>query len=72
VRAGYAYSALMFTLAVMNLVVAFAASTRFWSVYALVGPAVAQMALLIAFYMLFRRQITERMRARETAAAQTA
>lgn len=68
VRAGYAYSALMFTLAVMNVVVAFAASAKFWSVYALIGPAVAQVALLIGLYLLFRKQIDARARARAAAA----
>ncbi len=69
VRAGYAYAALMFTLAVMNLIVAFATNAKFWSVYALIGPAIAQMALLIAFYFPFREQIHERMRERAAAAA---
>ncbi len=73
IRAGYAYSVLMFMLAVMNVVVAFAASAKFWSVYALIGPAVAQVALLIGLYFLFRKQINERIRARAArAAAQTA
>jgi intracellular septation protein A len=72
VRAGYAYAALMFTLAVMNLVVAFAMSQKFWSVYALVAPAAAQFALVLAFYFRFRKQITRRIEARAAAAVQTA
>jgi intracellular septation protein A len=72
VRAGYAYAALMFTLAVMNLVVAFAMSQKFWSVYALVAPAAAQCALVLAFYFRFRKQITRRIEARAAAAVQTA
>lgn len=72
VRAGYAYAALMFALAVMNLVVAYAMTAKFWSVYALVAPAAAQFALLLAFYFRFRRQIAERMQARAAAVAQTA
>ncbi|MDE2182860.1 MAG: septation protein IspZ [Alphaproteobacteria bacterium] len=68
VRAGYAWAALMFALAVMNLLVAFMASPRFWSVYALVGPAVAQIALLAALYFKFRKQI----RARTASAAPAA
>jgi intracellular septation protein A len=71
VRAGYAYAALMFTLAVMNLVVAFGAGAKFWSIYALVAPAVAQWSLLITFYFCFRKRIAERMRERAEA-AQTA
>ena len=71
VRAGYAYAALMFTLAAMNLVVAFTMSNKFWSVYALVAPAAAQFALLLAFYFRFRKQIEGRIAAR-AAAAQTA
>ncbi len=72
VRAGYAYAALMFALAVMNLAVAYATSAKFWSVYALAAPAAAQFALLLAFYFRFRRQIAEKIHARATAAAQTA
>jgi len=68
VRAGYAYAALMFALAVMNLVVAFAMTAKFWSVYALMGPAAAQFVLLLAFYFRFRKRITASMEAR---AAQT-
>ena len=64
VRAGYAYAALMFALAVMNLVVAFAASQKFWSVYALVAPATAQFALLCTFYFMFRKRIALRLHAR--------
>jgi len=69
VRAGFAYAALMFALAAMNLAVAYAMSAKFWSVYALIAPAVAQFALLAAFYFRFRGQITESMRARAAAAA---
>lgn len=57
VRAGYAWATLMFALAVMNLLVAFTTSPRFWSVYALVGPAVAQIVLLAALYVRFRKEI---------------
>ena len=72
VRAGYAYAALMLGLAVMNLVVAFGMSAKFWSVYALIAPAAAQFALLLALYFRFRRRISERIAARAAAAAQTA
>ena len=69
VRAGYAYAALMLGLAMMNLVVAFGMSAKFWSVYALIAPAAAQFALLLAFYFRFRRRISERIEARAAAAA---
>ena len=69
VRAGYAWAALMFVLAVLNLIVAFATTPKFWSIYALVGPAVAQVALLGALYVKFRKQIVNR---RASTAAQTA
>jgi len=72
VRAGYAYAALMFALSILNLVVAFSTSAKFWSVYALIGPAAAQLALLIAFYFRFRRQIAGSMQARAAAAVETA
>jgi intracellular septation protein A len=71
VRAGYAYASLMFTLAVMNLIVAFAMSDKFWSIYALVAPPAAQFVLLTIFYFRFRRRIESRIAAR-AAAAQTA
>lgn len=66
VRAGYVYAALMFALAVVNLVVVALAwlevcSQEFWAVYALTGPTVAQAVLLIAFYFSFRKQICRRM-----------
>jgi intracellular septation protein len=67
VRAGYAWAALMFVLAVLNLIVAFATTPKFWSIYALVGPAVAQIALLGALYFVFRKQIAGRIRERATA-----
>lgn len=76
VRAGYAYAALMFALAIINLIVVALAwlevcTQEFWAVYALVGPTLAQAALLAGFYFCFRKQIAERMAAR-AAAAQTA
>ena len=70
VRAGYAWALLMFVLAVMNLVVAFTMTAKFWSVYALLAPAIAQLALLTAQYFMFRKHVIERIR--ERAQAQTA
>ncbi|HUO98778.1 MAG TPA: septation protein IspZ [Rhizomicrobium sp.] len=72
VRAGYAYATLMFTLAVMNLAVAYAASPKFWSVYALIAPAAGQMVLLLALYFRFRKRIESRIRARAATEPQTA
>lgn len=70
VRAGYAWATLMFVLAVMNLVVAFTMSPRFWAVYALIAPAVTQLALFTTQYFMFRKLVIEKIRAR--AAGQTA
>ena len=93
VRAGYAWAALMFALAVLNLAVAFMTTPtfvslyaalapagtqfvartitpKFWSVYALVAPAIGQSALLATQYLMFRRHVIDKIRAR--AAAQTA
>ena len=64
VRAGYAWAALMFVLAVMNLLVAFTMTAKFWSVYALAAPAAAQFALLTTQYFMFRRLVIDRIRAR--------
>ena len=69
-RAGYAWALLMFVLAVMNLLVAFTMTAKFWSVYALLAPAIAQLALLTAQYFMFRKHVIERIR--ERAQAQTA
>ena len=69
VRAGYAYSTLMFVLAVLNLVVLWLATPKFWAVYALLGPTVAQGALLVVFYFCFRKKITARIRQRRAQAA---
>jgi len=67
VRAGYAYATLMFALAVLNLLVAFFASEKFWAAYALLGPALAQCVLLTALYFRFRKRILVRIRARQAA-----
>jgi Intracellular septation protein A len=67
VRAGYAYSVLMFTLAVANIVVVQVASPNFWAGYALIGPTLAQAALLTVFYFRFRKQITASIRTRNAA-----
>jgi intracellular septation protein A len=69
VRAGYVYSGLMFVLAVLNLVVVWLASAKFWAIYALLGPTVAQGVLLVVFYFCFRKQITERIHQRQSQAA---
>jgi intracellular septation protein len=70
VRAGYAWAALMFSLAGMNLVVAYTMSQKFWAVYALVVPDISLLVLFTAQYFMFRKLVVEKMRAR--AAAQTA
>lgn len=57
VRAGYAYAALMFTLAIANVIVVKIASANFWAAYALIGPTLAQAILLSIFYFVFRKQI---------------
>lgn len=64
VRAGYVYSALMFTLAVVNVLVVKLASPNFWAAYALIGPTLAQAVLLVIFYFVFRKQILAGMRAK--------
>jgi intracellular septation protein A len=68
VRAGYAYSALMFGLAVANVLVVHFASEKFWAVYALVAPTLAQAVLLTALYIRFRKRIVARIHARQAAA----
>jgi intracellular septation protein A len=72
VRAGYAYAALMFALAVVNLIVVWLASQKFWAIYALVGPTAAQLILLTMFYFRFRKRIMVRIRQRKAAQAQSA
>ncbi len=68
VRAGYVYSGLMFVLAALNLVVVWVASMKFWAVYALVGPTVAQGVLLVVFYFCFREKVIARIHQRQTRA----
>ena len=67
VRAGYAWAALMFALSGLNLLVAFTMTTEFWAVYALIGPAIGQLALLIAQYLMFRKLVIGKIRARQSA-----
>jgi len=72
VRAGYAYSAVMFALAVANaavvgLVRLDIVSSHFWAIYALAAPTLAQAVLLIALYLRFRRRIIARIRQRAAA-----
>ena len=67
VRAGYAFAVLMFALSVLNFVVAFTMSPKFWAIYALVAPAIALPALLGTLYFLFRKEIAARMRERQQA-----
>ncbi len=69
IRAGYAWATLMFVLAAMNLVVAFTMSQRFWAVYAVVVPDISLLVLFAAQYLMFRKLVIEKIRAR--AAAQT-
>ena len=74
VRAGYAYAALMFVLAVANLGVVSLVwldicSPKFWAVYALLAPPAAQGVLLTVFYFCFRKQITARILERKAQAA---
>lgn len=67
VKAGYVYAALMFTLAVANLVVVKVASPNFWAAYALLGPTLAQGVLLAIFYFCFRSRIADAIAARAKA-----
>lgn len=67
VKAGYAYSGLMFTLAVANVLVVKLASPNFWAAYALIGPTAAQGVLLLIFYFCFRKQIRASIEARKAA-----
>jgi len=68
-RAGYAYSVLMFALAVVNVAVVKLASANFWAAYALIGPTLAQAVLLTILYFVFRRQISETIAARKARSA---
>jgi hypothetical protein len=52
---------------VLNLVVAFTMTAKFWSVYALAAPTVSFLALFTTQYLMFRKQVVEKIRARESA-----
>jgi intracellular septation protein A len=67
VRAGYAWAALMFVLAAMNTLVAFVMSAKFWSVYALLVPSGSFLVLLTAQYLMFRKLVLARIKARRQA-----
>ncbi len=69
VRAGYAWALLMFVLAVLNTLVALTVTARFWSVYALIAPAVSFLVLFSAQYLMFRRHVIDKIRARAAASA---
>ncbi len=47
-----------------SLFIARTITPKFWSVYALVAPAVSQIALLTAQYFMFRRHVLDRIHAR--------
>ncbi|GAA0545666.1 intracellular septation protein A [Rhizomicrobium palustre] len=68
-KAGYAYAALMFVLAVANVVVVKLFSPNFWAAYALLGPTLAQAVLFGIFYLCFHKQIAAGMRAEKQKAA---
>lgn len=70
VRAGYAWAALMFVLAVLNTLVAYLMTQKFWAVYTVVVPNGSFLVLFAIQFALFRRQVVERIKARR--AAQTA
>lgn len=59
-RAGHAYAALMFVLAVANVLMVWLASPKVWAIYALVGPTLAQGVLLTVFFFCFRKKIAAR------------
>jgi intracellular septation protein A len=67
VRAGYAWAALMFVLAAMNTLVTFVMSAKFWSVYALAAPSASFPALFAAQYLMFRKLVLARIKARRQA-----
>lgn len=69
VRAGYAWAALMFVLAVLNLVFAFLFSAKIWSWYLAVVPPLSYMALLTVQYFMFRKHVIQKIRARAEAQA---
>ncbi|MBU6296917.1 MAG: septation protein IspZ [Alphaproteobacteria bacterium] len=66
VRAGYAWAALMFVLAVLNLLFAFLTSQLIWSWYLAVVPPLSYVGLLAVQYLMFRKHVLEKIRVRQT------
>jgi intracellular septation protein len=64
VRAGYAWALLMFVLAVLNTLVAFVTTQKFWSIYTVIVPNTSFLALFAIQYAMFRKLVAERIKAR--------
>jgi intracellular septation protein len=60
-RTGYAWAALMFGLAGLNLVVAATCSLQVWALYAAIGPTAIKAAGFIATYLLLRTMVNRRL-----------
>jgi intracellular septation protein A len=64
VKAGYAWAALMFGLAVLNLIVATAFEFRIWAWFISFGAVGAKVAAFLAQYAVFRTIVRRKLRAR--------
>jgi intracellular septation protein A len=60
-RTGYAWAALMFGLAALNLVVAATFSIRIWALYASIGPTVIKAIAFAVTYFVLRAMVNRRL-----------
>ncbi len=61
-RTGYAWAALMFALALVNLLVAATCSLQTWAAYASVGPTVVKVIAMATTYVRLRALVNRRLR----------
>lgn len=60
-RTGYAWAALMFGLAALNLIVAASFSVQIWALYALIGPSAIKVVGFLATYLVLRAMVNRRL-----------
>jgi intracellular septation protein len=60
-RTGYAWAALMFGLAALNLIVAAMFDIRIWALYALIAPTAFKATGFVATYLVLRAMVNRRL-----------
>ena len=60
-RTGYAWAAVMFGLAILNLIVAATFSLQTWATYAMIGPTAIKIVAFIVTYLVLRAMVNRRL-----------